>query len=161
MTRTEHTLFRVYRDLISRQRHAKLRRTMAFPWVLIEHISRLRKTEKKKNNKNTSDGPARALIHDHQLRPFCFAVSFDTIMELSKSNERWGGGLPPAAAAAAHTHCYARLDSANARKYRSIHADRDALVQIDIIYFRICALKLFYGGGPRDEVVAPARGDLL
>lgn len=73
------------------------------------------------------------MIHNHQLRPFCFAVSFDTIMELSKSNERWGGGLPPAA----YTHCYARLDSANARKYRSIHADRGALVRIDIIYFRI------------------------
>lgn len=124
--------------------------------VYIVHISRLCK-EERKNNKNTSDGPARALIHDHQLRPFCFAVSFDTIMELSKSNERWGGGLPPAA----HTHCYARLDSADARKYRSIHADRSALVQIDVIYFQICVKTLMTGIAGRGRCTREGRYTLM
>lgn len=60
----------------------------------------LRHETKKKEGGGTMKIPWRTGEHvDSQssTTPVLFAVSFDTIMELSKSNERWGGGLPPAA----------------------------------------------------------------
>jgi len=49
------------------------------------------------NNKNTLTDQRARVDSQSSTTPVLFAVSFDTIMELSKSNERWGGGLPPAA----------------------------------------------------------------
>jgi len=81
--------------------------------AMIRHSDRHRETKGgKQRTKRYLDGPARVDSRSSTI-PVLFAVSFDTIMELSKPNGRWGTGLPPAAiSTAAHIHCYARLDSA-------------------------------------------------
>lgn len=82
-----------------------------------------KRTEENIINKYLDENPDAHADSRPSTTPVPLAVSFDTIMELSKSNERWGG-LPPAILTA-RIHIVTLVPPPLPfGKYRSIHAGR-------------------------------------